>query len=66
MWLPAVKAALTAALVLVHEVMLFRSATQPNDAKLSCTKTLLLINKRELRPGVLPMLYDVAKTISIS
>ena len=65
-WLPDVEAALHAALVLVHEVMLYKSATQPNDAKLSCTKTLLLIMKRDLRTDILPLLYDVAKTISIS
>ena len=65
-WLPDVNATLKAALVIVHEAMLYRSATQPNDAKLSCTKTLLLIMKREVRTDILPLLYDVAKTISIS
>ena len=65
-WLPEVKAALRAALVLVHEAMLYKSATQPNYAKLSCTKTLLLIMKRDVRTDILPLLYDVAKTISIS
>ena len=65
-WLPEVKAALRAAMVLVHEAMLYKSATQPNDVKLSCTKTLLLIMKRDLRSDMLQLLYDVAKSISLS
>jgi hypothetical protein len=60
------EASLRAGLVLVHEAMLFKSATAEVGSKMACQKALILISKRDLSADMLPMLYDVGRSISIS
>ena len=57
---------LQAGMVLVHEAMLFKSATQEVGARLACQKALLLISKRDLSGDMHPRLYEMGKAISIS
>jgi hypothetical protein len=57
---------LRAGLVVVHEAMLYKSATAEEGAIAACQKTLVLIGKRDLSADVNPKLYEMARAISIS